>query len=760
MVVTNMLDRAQPYRGCFLRWAFFFLGFVGIFDPVLAQVPAPHHILEVTAAVPREFPPYYRVDESGRPEGFAIDLMGQIAELSDLKVHYVVEDDWSSVEHAVKSGRAQVIPNIGLSDLRRIWLDYTSPVETFSLSIFVREQTEDIKHFDDLIGRKVAAVRFNIGADLLNKRLKTGVVVLNDASQALLELLAGHVDAVVYPEPVFLKMAREAKLSHRIKIVGESLLEVKRAIGVAKGRPELLERMDRAVARFVGTKEYQQLLIKWFGEPPPIWTTQRVVLLSSGLALIVFLFVAGWRHVSLIGLNRKLTASISERKQAEEALKESECRYRAFFEEGPDGVVVLNPENGQFLEFNDQVCRQLGYSRGEFAHLALNEIEASETAEEIQAHIGKVVREGRDDFETMHRTKQGEIRHVHVTAQMIDAGGRSLYHCIWRDITERKRADEERKGLEERLQRAEKMEALGTLAGGVAHDLNNVLGIVVGYSELLLDELDESNSERSEAMEILKGGQRAAAIVQDLLTLARRGVQGRKVLNLNNIVIECQKSSEFAKVLHLHPNIQYKADFETDLLNILGSSVHLEKSFINLLSNAAEAMPNGGTLTVKTANCYLDRPISGYDQVREGDYAVLSVSDTGEGIPASNLKRIFEPFYTKKVMGRSGTGLGLAVVWGTVKDHLGYIDVESEQGKGTAFTLYFPVTREEVTPEQVSISASEYMNPSWLWMMSKSSATLPAPCLGSSGMRLRVFPVAKKLWSILERTPLIFWFWT
>ena len=152
-----------------------------------------------------------------------------------------------------------------------------------------------------------------------------------------------------------------------------------------------------------------------------------------------------------------------------------------------------------------------------------------------------------------------------------------------------------------------------------------------------------------------------------------------------------------------------KTDLEADLLNISGSSVHLGKSFMNLVSNAAEAMPSGGALTIKTGNQYLDKPVSGYDEVREGDYVVLSVSDTGEGIPASDLKRIFEPFYTKKVMGRSGTGLGLAVVWGTVKDHQGYINVESEEGKGTTFTLYFPVTREEISPEQVSVSAAEYM---------------------------------------------------
>jgi CheY-like chemotaxis protein len=120
-------------------------------------------------------------------------------------------------------------------------------------------------------------------------------------------------------------------------------------------------------------------------------------------------------------------------------------------------------------------------------------------------------------------------------------------------------------------------------------------------------------------------------------------------------------------------------------------------------------MPNGGIVTIKTGNQYLDRPIQGYDDIREGDYVVLSVSDTGEGIPASDLKRIFEPFYTKKVMGRSGTGLGLAVVWGTVKDHNGYINVESEEGKGSIFTLYFPASREDITAEAASISISEYM---------------------------------------------------
>jgi signal transduction histidine kinase/ActR/RegA family two-component response regulator len=284
-----------------------------------------------------------------------------------------------------------------------------------------------------------------------------------------------------------------------------------------------------------------------------------------------------------------------------------------------------------------------------------------------------------------------------------------LYDRMKLELAERKQAEEENIRLVERLQRAEKMEALGTLAGGVAHDLNNVLGIVVGYAELLLNEADKSSPTRPRLLNIVRGGERAAAIVQDLLTLARRGVPSRQILNLNKVIMDDQHSPEFEMLSSHHPAIRIKTDLEPDLLNISGSLVHLSKTLFNLVSNASEAMPDGGTLTIKTANRHLDKPIQGYDEVREGDYVVLSVSDTGEGIPAADLKRIFEPFYTKKVMGRSGTGLGLSVVWGTVKDHQGYVNVQSEEGKGSIFTLYFPVTREEITAERAAANISEYM---------------------------------------------------
>ena len=277
------------------------------------------------------------------------------------------------------------------------------------------------------------------------------------------------------------------------------------------------------------------------------------------------------------------------------------------------------------------------------------------------------------------------------------------------DITERKRAEDERRSMQERLQRSEKMEALGQLAGGVAHDLNNVLGVSTIYSELLQDKFPEGDPARSYANNILSSNEKAAAIIQDLLTLARRGVAAAEVMDLNTVTANFLKSPVFEKIQAFHPNVFFRVECDEELMHIKGSPVHIEKTVMNLVLNAAEAISNKGEVTIKTENRYLDTPIRGYDEVKQGDYVVLTVSDTGMGIPAQNIGKIFEPFYTQKTMGRSGTGLGLTIVWGTVKDHNGYTDVQSEIGKGTTFTLYFPVTREELTAQKKKVPIEQYM---------------------------------------------------
>lgn len=404
-----------------------------------------------------------------------------------------------------------------------------------------------------------------------------------------------------------------------------------------------------------------------------------------------------------------MVADITERKRAEDNLRESEEKFSLAFHHAPVAAAISVLEDGTYLDVNDKFMELGGFKREEV--LGKTSIEIGWLRPGDRRRVIEMLQKngGVTEVEITSYAKDGTPVICLYYSNFVTIGGTKRLLTFVLDITDRKRAEEERKSLQVRLQRAEKMEALGTLAGGVAHDLNNVLGVVVGYSELLLNDSRGSTSARSMATEILKGGQRAAAIVQDLLTLARRGVQSRTTLNLNKIVLECLDSPGFFNVLSYHPALAVKSDLEADLLNVSGSAVHLEKCFMNLVSNAAEAMPSGGFLTIKTRNQYLDKAVSGYDQVKEGDYVVLSISDTGEGISAADLRRIFEPFYTRKVMGRSGTGLGLAVVWGAVKDHHGYINVQSEVGRGTTFTLYFPATREEIARKEVSISAAGYM---------------------------------------------------
>ncbi|NPU83791.1 MAG: PAS domain S-box protein [Syntrophaceae bacterium] len=404
--------------------------------------------------------------------------------------------------------------------------------------------------------------------------------------------------------------------------------------------------------------------------------------------------------------NRRLTAELQHRKLAEE----EHLRLATAIEQSAEGIYLADP-NWIILYTNPAFDRMLGYKPGELLGWHTRLLKSGMHDRDFYRNIRETMARGEIwTGRAFNKRKDGSIVPIEATLSPVrDGTGRIInYVSSHRDITLQLEAEEVRMALQDRLQRAEKMEALGTLAGGVAHDLNNVIGVLVGYSELLLIKSPENSPLKAYAAQILQGGQRAAAIIQDLLTLARRGVTVSEVLNINHVITDFMKSPEQENIRSYNAGVRFDVHLDQGLLNIRGSRIHLTKTVMNLLLNAVESIPGDGRVTIRTENVYLDTPLPGYESTKEGEYAVLTVADSGIGISQDNLERIFEPFYTKKVMGRSGTGLGLAVVWGTVKDHDGYIHVQSEEGLGTTFALYFPLCRESLPEQQEAVSRKEY----------------------------------------------------
>ncbi len=400
-----------------------------------------------------------------------------------------------------------------------------------------------------------------------------------------------------------------------------------------------------------------------------------------------------------------IARDISDRLKAEKALKETEKRLKKAQSVAKLGNWEYSISTGEVWG-SEEAFRIYGIERTS-PYLPLDQVEASISGTERvnQALVDLIQENKRYDIEYEIREEAtGQTKVIHSIAELVSENGIPVKVLgVIQDVTEQKAAEKKRKELEDQLQHAKKMEAIGMLAGGVAHDLNNILGGLVGYPQLLLLQLPEDSPLRKSILTIQKSGEKAAAVVQDLLTLARRGVVVSEAVNLNDVISEYLKSPEHEKLLFYHPGVHLKTHLEKNIHNILGSSTHLSKTVMNLISNAAEAMPDGGQIAISTENRHIDNPIKSGEDVKEGDYVAITISDTGTGIPPKDLKKIFEPFYTNKKMGRSGTGLGMAVTWGTVKDHKGYIDVKSAEGKGTTFTLYFPATREELPENESSL---------------------------------------------------------
>jgi len=385
-------------------------------------------------------------------------------------------------------------------------------------------------------------------------------------------------------------------------------------------------------------------------------------------------------------LLRTLTHGI-EYKRLKRELRNSEKRFRQLSRATWEGIIIY--DNGTLLHANEQLCAMFGYSENELLGRPIFDMLLDRKT--VKTCPLQTDPETIGPFEATAIRKDGSTFPVEIRIKEIDYADRSAQVAAIRDISANKKALEQQMILQQKLAEARRMESLGLMAGSVAHDLNNIMSGILTYPELLLMDLPENFKYRKEIKMIRDAGKRAAAVVNDLLTLARGANSKKEVHNVNDLVSSYLGSVECKELQARYPGLAISSDMEPELANIRCSSVHVNKSLVNLVNNGAEAAADKGEIRISTANRILTTPHKGYELIKPGEYVVLSVQDNGHGISAQDLPHVFEPFYSKKVLGRSGTGLGLAVVWNTVHDHGGFIDVETSP-QGTTFSLYFPVT--------------------------------------------------------------------
>ncbi len=783
-----------------------------------------------TIIVP-DYYPYSFVNDQGEPDGFSVDIAKAVAKVLGMTLKIGV-DTWEHARGALENGTIDFLPMMAASDLRRQWFDFSVPHTIAYDAAFVRRGTPRIGSLDDLSGKTVIVMNRDAAHDVISATPSSDTIklILVDSLPDGLRLLAsGKGDVAIMPKLVGLLLVKKLGIAN----VEESPVRIETynrpfSFAVKKGNTALVEAFDHGLAIVKADGQYHDIYEKWFGvlAPPglPWKLVLKYVVAFVGTSALVGIALLVWslslrKRVAL--RTQDLESEILVRKETEAALRESDARHRAVFENAAVGIDLVDSDGG-FLQVNGCFTEMLGYTQDELLNLTFFDISHPDDVEVSRINHEKMVRGETESyrFEKRYVRKDGDVlwadvsvspvrgpEGVHLTtvgviaditdrkrteqalreseqqyrslfedsidgvysvlrdgtitdanaafcelfgymaAEMIGKDIRELYldpadrpkfqkeiekHGFVKDyeIKFRKRDGTEvdcllsasvhlvkdkgirgyrgivrdltaRKALQRQLLQAQKMEAVGTLAGGIAHDFNNLLQVVSGYSELVLADEDLADHLKEHVERILLAERDGADLVKRLLTFSRKTETKPLYLNLNQRIIQTSK--------FLKRTIPKMVDIEMilaeDLASVHADPNQMDQVLMNLAVNARDAMPDGGHLTIETSNVFLDEEFTQtHPGSMPGEYVLLSVTDTGYGMDKETLEHMFEPFYTTKETGR-GTGLGLAMVYGIVKQHGGYNACWSEPGQGTTFKIYLPAVIPETQHDKPVITA-------------------------------------------------------
>ena len=640
-------------------------------------------------------------DENGKITGFWPELIEHIAGLENWQTEYV-EGTWIEGLDRLKSQEIDIMPDVAYTEKRNtLYVFSESPVLMSWSRLYVHKENSAILSIQDLDGKKIAALKSSVNLEgvgglreiVSSFNLRCTFVELDNYTEVFKAIDEKTVDAGITNRNFADKNAKDF-LVKKTPIIFQPI-NLKFAFPQdSQLTPYFLEKFNAHLEVLLNddTSVYYQLISKYFEteiaektvEIFPKWLAP-ILRSLAGVGIILLLIIL----VSRVQVRRK-TAELATEKERLEAITENVPGVVYQFYARSDGESGVRYTSRKLLDIFDL----------EFI---------ADPPLLLQTFVDNIHEEDRQSFvDSVHEAVEKKTplswsgRYVKPSREIIWFTAQSLpivykdeirFNGILLDITNVKRLEEEQKKAERQRYQAQKMEAIGMVAGGVAHDLNNILSSIISYPELLLLDIPGDSPLRSPIETIHASGLRAAAIVADLLTVARGAAAAKEVCDLNKLIEEYLQSPELKHPLEVQPGITLHTDLALDLLTLNCSATHIRKCLLNLFINACEAVGKAGAVTISTRNHSIDTQPEGYDEVRRGEYVVLSVADTGPGIADVDIGHIFEPFYSKKIMGRSGTGLGLAVVWNAVQDHDGYIDISTDD-QGTRFDLYFPGSRE------------------------------------------------------------------